>query len=120
MIENVSTFFNNLIYDGLEESTYSVDPALSSNMLSEIKISNYNYFNKISEEIKPRDIAVLLSFLPNIKPNKLFPEVLMGSQNLPLRYYYDKKKNLIYLISFGESQPARYKIYLEGIFRVLS
>lgn len=44
-----------------------------------------------------------------------------GFLNLPkgsdgLRVYYYKKANTVFVFAYGEFQPTRYKLYLEGIW----
>jgi hypothetical protein len=35
-----------------------------------------------------------------------------------LRLYFSKKGNTVVVFAYGEFQPTRYKLYLEGIWKI--
>ncbi|MFP9113294.1 hypothetical protein ACLI1A_05095 [Flavobacterium sp. RHBU_3] len=45
-----------------------------------------------------------------------FGEFYLSNEGLEL--YYIISNSVLYIFSFGESQPARYKLYLEGVWEM--
>lgn len=106
------------IYDGFEPDDYSQQISLLENN-SDIKFTFSEVVNqpfKNLKEILNSESFQQLAELQKIKNPNTEWEHFVGSEDLSL-YYFIREDKLI-LVSFGEFQPARYKVHLEGIWQI--
>lgn len=105
-----------LLHDGSEKPVYEKLLKINNSEYFSIDVSQFRYFNQLKDQIGAVDLNQLVSEIPNCKPNKFFPDNYNGSDGLPLKFLLSNK-NLI-VISYGEFQPTRYKLFLEGVWKI--
>lgn len=106
------------IFDGFEPDDYSMKIPLSE------KYPNLEFtFSEIIDQpfknlqnILNQESFQQLAALQKIKNPNTEWEHFVGSEDLSL-YYFIREDKLV-LVSFGEFQPARYKVHLEGIWQI--
>ncbi|MEO3404375.1 hypothetical protein AAFN85_10755 [Mucilaginibacter sp. CAU 1740] len=74
-----------------------------------------NNFEKLADIIRIDDFKSIVE-TAGFKTDGGFLNLYQGSDRL--RLYYAKKDNDIFVFAFGEFQPQRYKVYLEGVWEV--
>lgn len=106
------------IYDGFEPDDYSLSMSLSETYPNlEFTFSEIvNQPFKKLENILDKESFEQIAALQKIKNPNTEWEHFVGSENLSL-YYFIRESKLI-LVCFGEFQPARYKVHLEGIWQM--
>lgn len=106
------------IYDGFEPDDYSQQIAISEEYPNlEFTFSEIvNQPFKNLQNILNSESFQQLSALQKIKNPNTEWEHFVGSEDLNL--YYFIRVNKLILVSFGEFQPARYKVHLEGIWQL--
>lgn len=106
------------IYDGFEPNDYSQTISLSDEYKSLIftlaEIINQPFKNL--QNILETESFQQLASLQKVKNQGTEWEHFVGSEDLSL-YYFIREEKLV-LLSFGEFQPARYKVHLESIWRI--
>ncbi|XZF16310.1 hypothetical protein ACTHGU_09235 [Chitinophagaceae bacterium MMS25-I14] len=80
-----------------------------------VHIDNLKHLDELGREIDREDFTAIIKD-GNFLENKGFIKVYRGSDDLQL--YYNKEGNIISVYAFGEFQPARYKLYLEGRWEI--
>lgn len=80
-----------------------------------IKFNDFanNNFEDLSKVITPDDFETIVK---TAGFNADFLNLYKGSERL--RLYYTKKGNTIAVFAYGEFQPTRYKLYLEGVWEL--
>jgi hypothetical protein len=99
-----------LLFDGDEAEAVHKSFNLPA---GDIKFSDFanNNFEDLRKIITPDDFETIVrtgSF------NADFLNLYKGSERL--RLYYAKRQNTIAVFAYGEFQPTRYKLYLEGLW----
>jgi hypothetical protein len=99
-----------LLFDGDEEEAVHKSFNLPA---GDIKFSDFanNNFEDLRKLITPDDFE---SIVKTGGFNADFLNLYKGSERL--RLYYAKKGNAIAVFAYGESQPTRYNLYLEGLW----
>lgn len=110
-------FKSKLLYDGTSQHFYENAIELYNKLYS-VNIIEFKYFNKIKNDFVPSDVLQILSELKDIRQSDYFPDSYIGRDQLPLKYKVDEKENVLIIVSHGEFQPGRYKLYLEGIWKI--
>lgn len=110
-----------ILYDGLEtEELYQKDFEVYGIMF---KIPDFmeNSIEKLKNSISNEDFGQIeelyssnSEFLKYFKDYKFDKLPLKSEENLSI--YYLLSYNKIYLFSFGEKQPGRYMLFLEGVW----
>lgn len=72
-----------------------------------------NNFESLVNVIGADDFKAIISSA-GFKTDGGFLNLYQGSEGL--RLYYAKKGNIIFVFAFGEFQPTRYKLYVEGVW----
>lgn len=107
-----------LLHDGPEKPVYEKIFKINDSDYLSIDVTQFKYFNFLKDQIGVADLNQLVSEIPNCKPNKFFPDNYNGSDGLPLKFLLSNN-NLI-VISYGEFQPTRYKLFIEGVWKINS
>ena len=81
----------------------------------DIKFSDFanNNFEDLRKVITPDDFETIVK---TGGFNADFLNLYKGSERL--RLYYSKKGNTLAVLAYGEFQPTRYKLYLEGVWEL--
>ncbi|MEN0057123.1 MAG: hypothetical protein AAGC65_25825, partial [Mucilaginibacter sp.] len=82
-----------------------------------IKFSDFagNGFEDLQTAIGKENFDAILK-TGDFTPDSGFLNLHKGSDGL--RLYFSKKGNTILVFAYGEFQPTRYKLYLEGIWKI--
>lgn len=107
-----------LVFDGLDEEFYqfslTIDrlglPAISSDDIYE------NFFQNLIPLVGPQAFSQMLDEGGFMKYSNKYS--FKGSDKLSLKFFLSN--NIIVVFALGEYQPSRYKIYLEGIWQIVS
>lgn len=87
---------------------------LPENTLFDFSLAELVSFNFISEKLGTEIFEHLKTYYKNLY------SPLKGSDHLSLHYYtrFEKAtlRDFLIIVSFGEFQPTRYKVHLEGIW----
>jgi len=99
-----------LLFDGDEEEAVYKSFTLPA---GDVKFSDFanNNFEDLRKVITPDDFETIVK---TGGFNADFLNLYKGSERL--RLYYTKKGNTIAVLAYGEFQPTRYKLYLEGLW----
>lgn len=106
------------VFDGFEPDDYYQQIELSGEYpnlnfpLAEIVNQPFKNLQNVLDAESFQQLAAL----QKVKNPNTEWEVFVGSEDLSL-YYFIREDKLI-LLSFGEFQPARYKVHLEGIWKI--
>ena len=104
-----------LIFDGTEEDFYGnhflklengVIIPFSTENISKLKLMENSYYLK-----------QILKLCKGIYDYKIIPELSKYKNAEDLSVYFIETPSYIAILSLGEFQPGRYKIYQEGIFK---
>ncbi|AYL97185.1 hypothetical protein [Mucilaginibacter celer] len=103
-----------LLYDGTEEGMLDKTFSLPYN---QVKYDDFadNNFEELANVAGAEDFKSITE-TAGFETDGGFLNLYQGSDRL--RLYYAKKDNMIYVFAFGEFQPMRYKIYLEGVWEL--
>jgi|ERR1700754_3116070 len=108
-----------LIFDGNEQDAVklSFTPDTIVEAGGPIKFSDFagNTFEDLHNAVDKDDFEAVLK-TGGFTPDNGFLKLYKGSDNL--RLYFCKKGNTILVFAYGEFQPTRYKLYLEGIWKI--
>jgi len=74
-------------------------------------------FEKLQHELNPEDFYGIAKD-GAFKTDEGFLHLYKGSE--ALRLYYIRKNNVIVVFACGEFQPARYRLYFEGAWELIS
>ena len=108
-----------LLFDGSEEEARSGSFELSTdiNTGSSAQLADFidNRFEDLKAVIDSADYETILK-TGNFIIDDGFLHLHKGSDGL--RLFFCKRNNMILVFAFGETQPMRYKLYLEGIWEI--
>ncbi len=113
-----------LVYDGTEDGYYEFKLILPfGNNLEEVKEGPFQfvYINNLLKILDLDQYKLVISMLSTAIPSQLIDEMYLGTQNFPLTFAIHNSragKKYIIIVSSGEFQPGRYKIYLEDILEI--
>ncbi len=113
-----------LVYDGEEDGYYEFILKLQLESKLETlteKPFKFPYFSSLLKILDKNEYQDLISSLPAAKPSKLIEDMYLGTNGFPLTYTIHNTmigKKFIIIVSSGEFQPGRYKIFLEGVFEI--
>ena len=112
-----------LLYDGMEgDSLYNESHDFFGRSFTMTEILR-NPFDRLKRRIENEAYEKVISdagftsvssFFKPLEENK---EVLYRSQN-GLSLYYVTHLHMLFVFSFGETQPARYQLYCEGVWEM--
>ncbi|MFZ5554749.1 MAG: hypothetical protein ACOZCO_16660 [Bacteroidota bacterium] len=114
-----------LIFDGLEDDYYEYDLIIkckNENIQSSVKPYKFEYINKLLQKISREEYFSLMKSISGSVQSQLIQDMFTGYRNFPLTYHVQEKDNSIKILiiaSSGETQPGRYKIYLEGVWEII-
>jgi hypothetical protein len=108
-----------LLFDGMEDDLVA-DPVTLKQFgidtpVRYVVINNHN-LELLRQEIPESDFHYIMRTGSFTLDGNGFIKVYTGSDGLPL--YYVKKEKQILVFATGEYQPARYKLYLEGVWEM--
>ncbi|WDF79317.1 hypothetical protein PQ469_04785 [Mucilaginibacter sp. KACC 22773] len=108
-----------LIFDGPEQEILHKSFDLSRETALGITIKLDDFANNTLEDLRGVISSADFEFI--VKTGAFvsdggFLNLYKGSNNL--RLYYNKKGNTIIVFAYGEFQPARYMLYLEGFWTI--
>ena len=109
-----SEITKSLLFDNTDGTLYSKTFALPRGQVKFNDFANNN-FEKLADVIGTDDFKSIVT-TAGFKTDGGFLNLYQGSDRL--RLYYAKKDNIIFVFAFGEFQPTRYKVYLEGVWEV--
>ena len=103
------------IFDGREpDDWYQKIVLLPKNSLFDFSLAELEALDTLPQKLG----ADIFEYLKVYYKNLYIP--LKGSDSLSLHFYIRSDKatlqNFLIIVSFGEFQPARYKVHLEGIW----
>jgi hypothetical protein len=108
-----------LIFDGSEQDVLklSFTPDTIVETGGAIKFNDFanNTFEDLRNIISEDDFNSIVK-TGELAPDNGFLKLYKGSDGL--RLYFSKKGNTVVVFAYGEFQPTRYKLYLEGIWRI--
>jgi hypothetical protein len=108
-----------LIFDGHEQEMLhkSIDLSRETALGITIKLDDFanNTFENLQGIVSDADFAFIIK-TGAFATDGGFLNLYKGSNNL--RLYYHKKGNTIIVFAYGEFQPGRYMLYLEGFWTV--
>lgn len=121
-IRQLSKSLNNLLFDGNENDFYEKELIIPVSTFVNIstKVIGAKYFSELKKELPENAVEQILKIHNEIRLSEVFPNTYVSGNNFPQRYKIvenDSTKTLV-LFSFGEFQPGRYKIFLEGIWEI--
>lgn len=107
------------LFDGdervLQESSFVLRPAANKEITVQVSDFENNKFEDLPSVIGSETFQELLAE-GDFKGGSGFILVYKGSDDLRLRYCI--KENFLFVFAYGEFQPARYKLYIEGIWEI--
>lgn len=103
-----------LLFDGNEDEIINKTFNLPQGSVNFNEFANNNFENLASTIGTDNFKAIVES--AGFKTDGGFLNLYQGSERL--RLYYAKKGNSIFIFAFGEFQPTRYKLYIEGVWEV--
>jgi len=112
-----------LVYDGVEKNLYHLEKEILLINGEKIRISiaeneNVKELNELKNRIDDFDFNLIIAEC-NLKASSLLG--IFKNQN-NLKSYYNivepKTKKYLIILSYGEFQPARYKLYIEGVWEI--
>ena len=108
-----------LIFDGPESKILNkiFDLSREAAVSTPIKFDDFanNNFEDLQQVINNDDFKLIVK-TGGFVPDGGFLNLYKGSNDL--RLYYYKKNNTIVVFAYGEFQPTRYMLYLEGIWTI--
>jgi hypothetical protein len=103
-----------LLFDNTDDTLFTKTFGLPQGQVKFDDFANNN-FEKLADIIGTHDFKSIVE-TAGFKTDGGFLNLYQGSDKL--RLYYAKKDNNIFVFAFGEFQPMRYKVYLEGVWEV--
>lgn len=105
-----------LLFDNTDDTLYTrtFNIELPHGSISFDDFANNN-FEKLADVIGTDDFKSIVA-TAGFKTDGGFLNLYQGSDRL--RLYYAKNDNIIFVFAFGEFQPTRYKVYLEGVWEM--
>lgn len=118
---SVALFQKNLIYDGKEDGYYEKKYQYSGNEVSQpivFSALDLDYMENLRTLVGEKVFGDIIGGITSAKESQSFKGAFTGTENIPLRFAMVTKEDQRYLIvvSAGEVQSDRYKVYLEGIW----
>lgn len=119
----IEIFNNNLLFDGMEEN-YCESNFIYTSKINQNKINfsstDFSYIDELINKIGHENFKEIINKIQSATPSKYFPNLYTGTDKLALRFLLKEldDKTFLIIVSSGEFQPARYKLYLEGIWDV--
>jgi len=112
-----------MLFDGDESEFYKFrfDVQIENQNL-EIKASDFysNSFVKLTNELREHLFQQIL-LQSNFEKNEELVVKYLGTESLQVYYCFKDSKNsdakFLFIFSFGEVQPTRFRIYLEGMWK---
>jgi hypothetical protein len=108
-----------LIFDGPESEVLNkvFDVVTGTAVSTAIKFGDFanNNFEDLRQVINNDDFEFIVK-TGGFVPDGGFLNLYKGSENL--RLYYYKKSNIVIVLAYGEFQPSRYMLYLEGVWTI--
>lgn len=110
---------NSLLFDGSQEGILNKPMGLDTKIDTGAPVKFNDFANHTFEDL--RKILDDDDFEFIVKTGEFtgddgFLNLYKGTDNL--RLYYLKRDNIIMVFAFGEFQPTRYKLYLEGVWKL--
>lgn len=117
----IIAYKDELVFDNTDEQYYDFIIHFKDEFDSKIKLSNFKNLYKLESIFGEKGLYNLVNLIDGARENPSFKKAFSGSSGLPLYGYLSKlsNRNLVYIISTGEFQPGRYKIYLEGVWEIV-
>ncbi|WPU95463.1 hypothetical protein SNE25_07995 [Mucilaginibacter sabulilitoris] len=104
-----------LIFDGSQAEILNraFDPDIKVDIEGAITFNDFanNNFEDLRQIIDGHDFETIVS-TGNFTTDGGFLNLYRGSDNL--RLYFCTRNNIVIVFAFGEFQPTRYKLYIEG------
>jgi hypothetical protein len=104
-----------LVFDGAEREILS--KVLDLGQAATVKFNDFanNNFEDLQQVINNDDFESIVK-TGGFVPDGGFLKLYKNSDGL--RLYYYKKNNTIIVLAYGEFQPGRYKLYMEGVWEI--
>lgn len=121
MIRLVKKFDNNLVYDGEDQGFYkNITFTIDEDLIVNIEVLRAKYFNSLGTILSESEFENI-KISHNVKPSESFPNAYVSENNFPQRFQISENGNqkVLVLLSFGEFQPGRYKIFIEGVWEII-
>ncbi|WP_271784736.1 hypothetical protein [Aquimarina algiphila] len=107
-----------LLYDGLDDNFYT-EHIIEIDKITHLKFDTRNGQNLTELENKMDKVnfkKLINSFDGEIYKSNSIPELTSFKNQSGLNVYFKESEKHLAIISFGEKQPMRYQIFLEGLF----
>lgn len=116
-------FTKKMLFDGDEAKAYpfSFDTHVEGELIN-IKASDFydNFLVNLKSEVDEETFQDILVEGGFEKRDRIV-ETYLGSDRLTLYYFYKNSENsadrFLFIFSFGEVEPTRFRIYLEGVWK---
>lgn len=122
-LKAITSNINTLLYDGEETDYYkqSFSYNIDSHHTIHFTHKELVYLDELPAIIGRDNFQHFIEKFPKAIPSKYFPDSYSGADGLPLMFIQKRNLNREYLIilSSGEFQPSRFKLYLEGIWEIV-
>lgn len=104
-----------LVFDGTEREILTKE--LDLGLTSTVKFDDFanNNFEDLQQSINNDDFESIVK-TGGFAPDGGFLKLYKNSDGL--RLYYYKKNSTIIVLAYGEFQPGRYKLYMEGVWEI--
>jgi hypothetical protein len=103
-----TTYNHKPFFDGKENEFYNIE------IFPLIKISSFKSFYKLKSLIETKFFDEIIK---SSNGKQIFPFETFKSIQDDLTLMFCQDEDRIFVISAGESQPGRYKIFLEGVWK---
>lgn len=106
-----------LLFDGLEHNLFQTPLQLPAHLALEepLDVAELDDFGQLKDMLGSDDFASLVRS-GDFVAEEGFLDAYKGSDDLSLYYFRNGKTILVF--AFGEFQPTRYKLYLEGAWEL--
>lgn len=121
-INKIKQYKDSLVFDDIDDTYYHFTvPFVVVDENIGITLSEFKSLYKLKPILGDVVFNQLINQIEGIEESKVFPDAFSGISNLPINGCIKEinEKKYIFIISTGEFQPGRYKIYLEGIWELL-
>tara|TARA_B110000211_G_C14033945_1_gene533539 strand:- start:68 stop:439 length:372 start_codon:yes stop_codon:yes gene_type:complete len=107
-----------LIYDSTDVNFYDTHSInLQDGTLFQFNHSELSKLNDEKGSFSEQDFQFMINACTSLRFYSLIPELAKYKNEEDLGVYLKKEEGHIVLIALGETQPGRYKIFIEGVFK---
>jgi hypothetical protein len=116
VVAHLKSYYSYKAFDGTEGDFYKIAIKLPDDFHIQFSTNDVHDIEDLLPLIGEEDFRNVISSTEVAKLSEYFPNSYSGSDELPLGYVI--KDDLLVLVSSGEFQPQRFKIYIEGVWKL--